>query len=841
MENIRDYLGKSILFYDGGTGSVLQSKGLQPGELPENWNIKRPNEIIELNYSYFLAGSNIVNTNTFGAFSTKFTGKDGTYSLKQIIDSAFENSKKALSMILEKDKEQNINIPRFIAFDIGSCGKLLKPLGDLEFEKAVLLFKETFDIALNHKPDVITIETINDIYEIKAAIIAAKESMEEKNLDIPIFASLVYDEGQKTLTGSSPEICCSILESLGVSAIGLNCSLGPSQMKPIVSKLIQSTSLPILVKPNAGLPKSQNGKTIYDVTEDDFTKILCDFAKDGAAILGGCCGTTPSYIKKLVSKISENNIKYNHRNVQKKSTISSGTKLVEFGKSPVLIGERINPTGKKKLKQALKDKDISYILNEGISQEEKGAEVLDVNVGLPEIDECQMMELVIKELQAVTDLPLQIDTSDPITMEKALRIYNGKPLINSVNGKTEVMKEIFPLVKKYGGMVVALALDENGIPESTEGRIAIIDKIYATAKTYGIDNSDIIIDPLAMTVSANDQAAVATLDAVKYVKEKKNGLTILGVSNVSFGLPLREHITSIFFTMAMQNGLSAAIMNPNSQEMMKAWTCFKTLSGLDNQCLNYINFAENYSNSLLQNQVSQTTQVQQTQNETENKENSDPLIKAIIKGLKEISKKETLSLLNGESKEKLSPLEIINQKIIPALDTIGKDFEQKKAYLPQLLMAADAAKEAFTIIKDELNKNGGQEEPKSTVVIATVKGDIHDIGKNIVKVLLENYSFKVIDLGKDVEPQTILDTVILEHAPLVGLSALMTTTVGAMEETIKLIHKEAPWCKVFVGGAVLNPEYAKQINADCYTKDAMDSVKYCQLVSQNELTKTITT
>lgn len=836
MENIRDYLGKSILFYDGGTGSVLQSKGLQPGELPENWNIERPNEIIELNYSYFLAGSNIVNTNTFGAFSTKFTGKDGTYSLKQIIDSAFENTKKALSMILEKDKEQNINIPRFIAFDIGSCGKLLKPLGDLEFEKAVLLFKETFDIALNHKPDVITIETINDIYEIKAAIIAAKESMEEKNLDIPIFASLVYDEGQKTLTGSSPEICCSILESLGVSAIGLNCSLGPSQMKPIVSKLIQSTSLPILVKPNAGLPKSQNGKTIYDVTEDDFTKILCDFAKDGAAILGGCCGTTPSYIKKLVSKISENNIKYNHRNVQKKSTISSGTKLVEFGKSPVLIGERINPTGKKKLKQALKDKDISYILNEGISQEEKGAEVLDVNVGLPEIDECQMMELVIKELQAVTDLPLQIDTSDPITMEKALRIYNGKPLINSVNGKTEVMKEIFPLVKKYGGMVVALALDENGIPESTEGRIAIIDKIYATAKTYGIDNSDIIIDPLAMTVSANDQAAVATLNAVKYVKEKKNGLTILGVSNVSFGLPLREHITSIFFTMAMQNGLSAAIMNPNSQEMMKAWTCFKTLSGLDNQCLNYINFVENYSNSLLQNQVSQTTQVQQTQNETENKENSDPLIKAIIKGLKEISKKETLSLLNGESKEKLSPLEIINQKIIPALDTIGKDFEQKKAYLPQLLMAADAAKEAFTIIKDELNKNGGQEEPKSTVVIATVKGDIHDIGKNIVKVLLENYSFKVIDLGKDVEPQTILDTVILEHAPLVGLSALMTTTVGAMEETIKLIHKEAPWCKVFVGGAVLNPEYAKQINADCYTKDAMDSVKYCQLVSQNELT-----
>lgn len=833
MKNIRDYLGKEFLFYDGGTGSVLQAKGLRPGVLPEIWNIEKKEEIIELNYSYFLAGSNIVNTNTFGAFSTKFTGKDGTYSLKQIIDSAFENAKKAQSLILEKDKEQNLDIPRFIAFDIGSCGKLLKPLGDLEFEKAVLLFKESFDIALTHSPDVITIETINDIYEIKAAIIAAKESMEEKNIQIPIFASMVYDEGQKTLTGSSPEICCSILESLGVSAIGLNCSLGPVQMKPIVSKLLKSTSLPILVKPNAGLPKSQNGKTIYDVTEDEFTKILCDFAKEGAAILGGCCGTTPSYIKKLVTEISKNNIKYESSIVQKKSTICSGTKLVEFGKAPILIGERINPTGKKKLKQALKDKDIAYILNEGITQEEKGAQVLDVNVGLPEIDECQMMELVIKELQSVTDLPLQIDTSDPVTMEKALRIYNGKPLINSVNGKEEVMKDVFPLVKKYGGIVVALALDEDGIPESLEGRIAIVDKIYETAKSYGIDSSDIIIDPLAMTVSANDQAAVATLGTVKYVKEKKKGLTILGVSNVSFGLPLREHITSVFFTMAMQNGLSAAIMNPNSQEMIKAWTCFKTLSGLDNQCLDYINFAENYSNSVLQNQVPQNLQVQQSQPESSQEENSDPLIKAIIKGLKDNSKKETLSLINGDSGAKLSPMEIINQKIIPALDTIGKAFEQKKAYLPQLLMAADAAKEAFTIIKDELNKNGACQEPKATVVIATVKGDIHDIGKNIVKVLLENYSFKVIDLGKDVEPQAVLDAVIAEHAPLAGLSALMTTTVGAMEETIKLIHKDAPWCKVFVGGAVLNPEYAKQINADCYTKDAMDSVKYCQTVSEN--------
>lgn len=849
MKAFRDYLGKQILFFDGGTGSVLQAQGLKSGELPENWNIEQSEKIVQLGYGYYLAGSNIINSNSFGAFSTKFTGTDGKYSVEQVIDAALENAKKARSLIQEKDRENGKpDTPRFIAFDIGSCGKLLKPLGDLEFEDAVSLFKTSFVAGIKHDPDLILIETVNDLYEAKAAVIAAKEAMEGAGKDIPIVASMVYDEGQKTLTGSSPEICAAVLEGLGVAALGLNCSLGPEQMKPIVTRLLAATSLPILVKPNAGLPKSVNGQTVYDVGAEEFSDIVSDFCVEGAAIAGGCCGTNPEFIKKLVQKTSAK-VKDGlvpERTVQK-SVITSGTRLVEFGGAPVLIGERINPTGKKKLKQALKDNDIAYILNEALTQEEKGAQVLDVNVGLPEIDECSMMQTVIKELQAVTDLPLQIDTSDPVTMEKALRIYNGKPLINSVNGKQEVMKQIFPLVKKYGGMVIALALDEQGIPPTAQGRIEVVEKLYAEAAKYGIAQDQIIVDPLAMTVSADDQAAVATLATVKYVHDVKGGLTSLGVSNVSFGLPLREHITSVFFTMAMQNGLSAAIMNPNAIEMMKAWTCFKTLSGMDGQCLGYIDFAGKYEQVVASaasssgpstlagpSSASGTTGSVAGSTGTGGVSASGdlaPLSKAIYKGLKENAKSETLRLLTGsDGSEPMSAMDVINTKIIPALDAIGKDFENKKAYLPQLLMAADAAKEAFAVIKAELEKKGVAGEKKGPIVIATVKGDIHDIGKNIVKVLLENYSFRVIDLGKDVPPEVILDAVIKEHAPLAGLSALMTTTVGAMEETIKLIHKDAPWCKVFVGGAVLNQEYADKIHADAYTKDAMESVKYAQSI-----------
>ncbi len=823
MRDIKKYLGKQVLFCDGGTGSVLQGMGLQPGELPENWNIDHSENIVELNYSYFKSGSNIVNTNTFGAFATKFSGIQ-SYTLQQIIEAAVKNANDARDKIEKENSE-----PHFIAFDIGSCGKLLKPLGDLSFDDAVLLFKKSFDIALKQDIDLILIETMNDVYEAKAAVIAAKESMEECGIQLPIFVTTVYDQDAKSLTGSSPEVMVPVLEGLGVTALGMNCSLGPEQMKHIVPRLTAAASVPVIINPNAGLPRSENGQTVYDVSAQEFAEIVSSFCKEGALIVGGCCGTTPEHIRLLVEKVRDMEksgqtvTKYpEDKNI---SAITSCSRVVEFGKAPVLIGERINPTGKKKFKEALRQNDIPYILNEGITQEEKGAQVLDVNVGLPEIDEVAMMENVVKELQAVTELPLQLDTSDPVAMEKALRIYNGKPLINSVNGKQEIMDSVFPLVKKYGGIVVALTLDEGGIPETAEGRIAIVEKIYKRAAEYGIAQKNIIIDPLAMAISSDDKAALATLETVKYVKSVKKGNTILGVSNISFGLPLREIVTSTFFTMAMQNGLSAAIMNPNSMEMMKAWTCFCTLSGYDQQCLNYISFAEKYTQFQAQNVPQQNPAAPKAQEQKPEGTDESPLKTAIIKGLKDVSKKEATRLL-----ETLDSMTLINGHIIPALDTVGKGFEEKKVYLPQLLMSAEAAKYAFDVIKEKLDQSGKKEEPKGAVVVATVKGDIHDIGKNIVKVLLENYSFQVIDLGKDVPPETIVEEVLSKNIQLVGLSALMTTTVPAMAETIKQLREKAPWCKVCVGGAVLTQEYADMIGADYYGKDAMETVKYAQKV-----------
>ena len=829
MRDVRKYLGKRILFCDGGTGSVLQEMGLQPGELPENWNIEHSENIVELNYSYFKSGSNIVNTNTFGAFATKFSGIQ-SYRLEEIIEAAVKNANAARDKIEKENSD-----PHFIAFDIGSCGKLLKPLGDLSFDDAVLLFKKSFRIALAQDIDLILIETMNDVYEAKAAVIAAKEAMAETEVELPIFVTTVYDQDAKSLTGSSPEVMVAVLEGLGVTALGMNCSLGPEQMKPIVSRLTNAASLPVIVNPNAGLPRSENGKTVYDVSPERFAEIVSSFCEDGALVVGGCCGTTPEHIRLLVEKVRElesgGKIRAEYPEDKNVTAITSCSRYVEFGKSPVLIGERINPTGKKRFKEALRQNDIPYILNEGITQEAKGAQVLDVNVGLPEIDEVAMMETVVIELQGITELPLQLDTSDPVAMEKALRIYNGKPLVNSVNGKEEVMKAVFPLVKKYGGLVVALTLDEGGIPETSEGRIAIVEKIYKRAADFGIARKNIIIDPLAMAVSSDDKAALATLETVKYVKHVKNGNTILGVSNISFGLPLREIVTATFFTMAMQNGLSAAIMNPNSLEMMKAWTCFCMLSGYDAQCLRYISFAEKYSE--LQVQVSPAQN--QGQKSDGAKKDSAPdessgLKYAIIKGMKDNSRKEASILL-----ETMDSLTVINSYIIPALDVVGKGFEEKKVYLPQLLMSAESAKYAFDVIKEKLEASGKVEEPKGSVVVATVKGDIHDIGKNIVKVLLENYSFKVIDLGKDVAPERIVDEVVAKKIRLVGLSALMTTTVPSMAETIKQLREKAPWCKVCVGGAVLTQEYADMIGADFYGKDAMETVKYAQKVFESPL------
>ena len=843
-------LNESLLFFDGGTGTVLQKWGLKPGELPETWNINHPEKIQQLHYEYFCAGANIIKTNTFGAFITKFP-----LNLEKIIKSGIENANIARQKASEKNAQQDL----FIAFDISSCGKLLKPMGDLDFEDCINLYKKTFKIAFECKIYFVLIETMNDGYETKAAVIAAKETMEELHKEFPIFVTNVYDADGRTLSGSTPESMVCMLEGLGVSAIGVNCSLGPKEMLPTVKRLLDAASVPVIVNPNAGLPKVVNGQTIFDVKPEDFVATMEEIKNLGATILGGCCGTTPEYIQKLTEKINnpQTKIKICKKN---NCVISSNSKTVSFGPEylPVLIGERINPTGKKKFKEALRNNDIPYIINQGFEQEQAGAQVLDVNVGLPEIDEKEMMLKVVTELQSITELPLQIDTTDEKVMEAAMRRYNGKPLVNSVNGKQEVMNKIFPLVKKYGGVVIGLTLDENGIPETSEGRIKIAQKIYNEAQKYGLSKKDIIIDPLAMAISSDTNAGLATLQTVQEIT-KMGGNTSLGISNVSFGLPNREFVTSAFFTMNLTLGLTAAIMNPLQQEMMKAYKTFCLLCGKDSNCTNYIQWSDSIlqGGESLPSYASHTAQVfaeqklaKSTSHENNNAlttpsngenpvtpptttANSEPqkgtLEFAVIHGLKEDAAKITDLLLQ----EKQS-LEIINNHLIPGLDYVGKRFEQKTMYLPQLLMAAEAAKSAFTQIRQHMEKSGTKGQSKGKIIIATVKGDIHDIGKNIVKVLLENYDFEVIDLGKDVAPEVIVEKCKSEKIQLVGLSALMTTTVAAMEETIVLLRKECPWAKVCVGGAVMTQEYADQIGADFYGKDAMDTVRYANSLFKPE-------
>ncbi len=776
---IIEKIKKEITYFDGGAGTLLQSWGLKAGEYPESWNISNPDKIIEMHRMYLDAGTQIITSNTFGANRLKFE------NLEEIINAAIANA---------KDAAQGYNA--FVALDVGPLGKMLEPLGDLPFEKAVEIFSETIKIGAKAGADLVLIETMNDSYEAKAAMLAAKESC-----DLPVFVTCVYDESKKLMTGADPAAMIAMLEGLGADAIGMNCSLGPKQMIEIVPEFAKYSSVPIIVNPNAGLPRNENGKTIFDIDSDEFSDIMCDIVRAGATIIGGCCGTTPDHIRKTVEKTK--NLPFTLPEKKNHTLISSYTHAVEIGNAPVIIGERINPTGKKRFKEALRQNDIGYILNEGLAQNKKGVSILDVNVGLPEINEPEMMVSVIKALQGVIDLPLQIDTVDVTAMEKAMRIYNGKALINSVNGKEESMKAVFPLIRKYGGVAIAVTLDENGIPDSASGRVAIAEKIIAKASEYGIEQKDIIVDPLAMAVSSDSESANITLEAVRILHEK--GIkTSLGVSNISFGLPARSDVNSVFYTMAMQNGLDCAIINPHSDEMMKAWHCFMALTGKDENCVDYIEFADT---------LSPVQSATSTASSTE-------LDACIINGLKEQAGIAANELLKVQS-----PMEIINGKIIPALNTVGKGFEEKKVYLPQLLMSAQAAKEAFEAIKSQIPSGEGK---KGKIVIATVKGDIHDIGKNIVKVLLENYGFDVTDLGKDVTPEAIVDAVKSCGAKLVGLSALMTTTVPAMEETIKMLRNEVPDCKVMVGGAVMTEEYASMINADSYSSDAMGAVRYAE-------------
>lgn len=799
---ILDYLKDNIVYLDGGMGTLLQAEGLAAGELPERWNIEHPDKVIKIHKDYFDAGSNVVSANTFGANILKFEREE----LEKIISSAINNVRRAME---ESSGEQE----KFVALDIGPTGKLLKPLGDLDFEDAVKIFAETVKIGIKCGADLIIIETMNDSYETKAALLAAKE-----NSDLPVFVMNAYGSDGKLMTGASPEAMVAMLEGMGADAIGLNCSLGPRALSGVVDKLLKSASVPVIVKPNAGLPKSVNGKTVFDVSPDDFSDTMREFVLGGARVVGGCCGTTPAYIKALKEKtvdiapasVSEKNI----------TAVSSYSHAVVFGEAPVLIGERINPTGKKRFKQVLIENDIDYILKEGISQEEKGVHVLDVNVGLPDINEAEMLEAVVRELQTVTDLPLQIDTGDAVAMERALRRYNGKAMINSVNGKKESMDAIFPLVKKYGGVVVALTLDENGIPSTAKERVAIAEKILKRASEYGISKKDIVFDTLAMTVSSDTGAALTTLKALDEIKHRLGCHTSLGVSNISFGLPGRDAINSTFFACALERGLSAAIINPYSADMMRTYYTYKTLHNMDENCADYISHSAEFLGVVSQNAT----------NASQTKTDASSLSDAVIKGMKNAASECAKKMLADGTK----PLEIVQNEIIPALDVVGKGFESKTIYLPQLLMSAEAAKEAFEVIKTNMSDKNQEGSAKCRVVIATVKGDIHDIGKNIVKLLLENYGFEVCDLGKDVSPEKIVEETVKLQAPLVALSALMTTTVPAMEETIALLREKARFCKVMVGGAVLTEEYARKIGADFYGKDAMEAVRYAETVDQNK-------
>lgn len=796
--NFREYLQSNIVYLDGGMGTLLQAQGLKPGELPERWNLSHPEVVTSIHRAYFDAGSNVVCTNTFGANSLKFHDDE----LEDIIKSAIANARSAA-------ESSSSAAEKFVALDIGPSGKLLKPLGDLDFEDAVEVFAKTVKLGVKYGVDLVLVETMNDSYETKAALLAVKE-----NCDLPVLVSNAYGADGKLMTGASPAAMTAMLEGMGADAIGANCSLGPKQLHGVIAELLQKASVPVLLKPNAGLPKMVDGKTVFDVTTDEFADDIAELVKLGVRVIGGCCGTTPEYIEKLCNKtrgIAPVPI------VTKDVTmVSSYTHAVEFGNDPVLIGERINPTGKKRFKQALIENDMDYILAEAIKQQDKNVHILDVNVGLPDIDEKCMLTNAVCEIQAVSDLPLQIDTSDIQAMEAALRRYNGKAMVNSVNGKEESMRAVFPLVKKYGGLVVALTLDENGIPAAAEDRVSIAERILKTAAEYGIQKKDIIFDTLAMTISADNTAALATLKSLKTIREELKCHTSLGVSNISFGLPNRDAINGTFFAIALENGLSAAIMNPYSIDMMKTYYTFRALKGLDENCADYIGVAANF--------VAATAATPVIANKNAEEYGSE-LQKAVAAGLKERAAALTKELLANNG-----PLEIVNSEIIPALNKVGVGFENKTVYLPQLLMSAEAAKSAFEVIKSFM-AGSGHTADKGVFVIATVHGDIHDIGKNIVKLLLENYGFNVVDLGKDVPPETIVDKVVELHAPLAGLSALMTTTVPAMEETIKLLRKSAPWCKVVVGGAVLTQEYADKMGADKYAKDAMETVRFAEMVT----------
>lgn len=798
--NFKEFLGSAnIIFADGAMGTSLQTAGLKPGEVPETWSIKKPDVIRAIHAAYFAAGSDFVLANTFGANRVKY---DGVERLEDVISASVTLAREAANGAKNK----------FVAIDVGPTGKLLKPSGDFEFDRAYDAFAETISLGAASGADLVAIETMGDAYELKAAVLAAKE-----NSTLPILATVALGEDGKLLTGADVETVAAILEGLRVDAIGLNCGLGPDLMLPYVERLAAATNVPIFVKPNAGLPKLVDGETRFLVSSDEFAKNVVKLVHAGARIVGGCCGTTSAHIAAVKAALESESIA-KRAIVKKRTIVTSGVRSVEIPfNDSIIIGERINPTGKKKLREAYKAGDMAYILREAVAQVDAGSHILDVNAGVPGIDEASTLETTIEAIQSVVNVPLQIDTADPIAMERAMRRYNGKCLVNSVNGKAEVMEKVFPLVAKYGGVVVALTLDENGIPSTAEGRVEIARKIIAKGAEYGLTKDDFIVDVLCLAVSADNTSANVILEAMKSVRELLGVRTALGVSNISFGLPSRTSLNAAFYTLTLNAGLSAAIINPLSLPMISAYRAYRALTGRDSDCSKWIAFSENLEGG----ETSSTPATSQAMS----------LSTLIEKGLRDDASEAARRLvLTG-----LGPLEIINSEIVPALEKVGSLFESGKYFLPQLLMAADSASAAFEYLRSELAKSGVKGEAKGPIVIATVKGDIHDIGKNIVRSLLENYGFEVIDLGRDVAPETIVDTVLETGCRLVGLSALMTTTVGAMAETISALKLADSEVKTFVGGAVLTEEFAKEIGATWYAKDAMASVRIAEAFFTNKV------
>lgn len=796
MQPILEAITTRRYYFDGGMGSMLQEAGIPEGLLPDMWSLQNPAAVQDVHRQYLRAGSRLITTNTFGTSRPKLAPYGVTP--EEVMAAAVRNVREAM-------KAEGVT-DGYVCADIGPSGKLLKPYGDLDFEDAVALFAEPVRAAAEAGADCILIETMSDLYEMKAAVIAAKE-----NSTLPIFASLIFDGTGKLLTGGSPRAAVALLEGLGVDVFGINCGLGPNEMAWVIRKLWEDASTPLLLQPNAGLPRSEGGKAVYDVTPQDYAAQMLPLAPM-VTVLGGCCGTTPAHLQALIKATKDIPLP----TVTHKDTlfISSYCQAVALdGKDAVIVGERINPTGKKKLQAALREGDTGYVLNEALKQEDAGAHILDVNVGLPGLDEPAVLTKMVESIQEVTGLPLQLDTSNPEAMESALRRYNGKPLVNSVNGKEESLKAILPLVKKYGGGLVCLCLDDNGIPATAEGRLEIAKKIVQEAEALGIPRRELLVDGLTMPVSAGPENANVTLETIRRAKSELGVKTALGVSNVSFGLPKRDNLNQGFFTLALQNGLDGAIINPLSAAMMGAYRGYRALRGLDAQCQEYM---EAFQEEPQAQPSPAAAQAQETS-----------LRQAVCKGLKETAAAQAKTLAGNGG----NILDIINHELVPALDEVGRGFEAGKLFLPQLLMSAEAAKDAFQVLKEFLPTNQSSGSPQ--ILLATVKGDIHDIGKNIVKVLLESYRFRVLDLGKDVAPETIVATVREKSIPIVGLSALMTTTAPYMAETIRQLKEEALPCKVVVGGAVITQDYADSIHADHYAPDAMETVHFAQTLLEN--------